>query len=190
MRVHNANTNFKKINHEAESNFQIGFRPHNFFISYTLFKVRPDYACRHLLDIMRVLGAILMNKIKQWINSFFEMVGPKVMKIIFVTVFILAVLFIGMATVIPELNHKTYQGIVVEKYKENHGLTTGTSRFIVLKHGKETIKIQNDDILLHGKFNSQSIQEDIIEGKKAEIKTIGFNFPRIGFYPNLYQIKQ
>ena len=156
MKVHNANSNDKKINHEVESNFRIGLRPHDFFMSFTVFKVPADYACRHLLDIMRVLGAILMNKIKQWINSFFEKVGPKVMKIIFVTVFILAILFIGMATVIPELNHKTYQGVVVEKYKENHGLTTGTSRFIVLKHGKETIKIQNDDILLHGKFNSSS----------------------------------
>lgn len=69
-------------------------------------------------------------------------------------------------------------------------MTTGTTQFIELRQGDRTIKIENSDILLHGKWDSLAVQKDIREGEKATVHTIGFDVPSLRIYPNLYQIEQ
>lgn len=132
----------------------------------------------------------MMKKPKDYIYDVFQKIGNNKMKLIFIVVLIIGILFIGMGTFIPELNRQTYKGVVVEKYREHHDLTTGTTQWIVLKQGDRTIKIENNDILLHGKWDSKAIQKEIREGQQATVHTIGFDLPSIGLHPNLYQIEQ
>ncbi|WP_322214908.1 hypothetical protein P3U36_01725 [Staphylococcus pseudintermedius] len=120
----------------------------------------------------------------------YRKINHRVMQVIFAFGMILLILFIGMGTVIPELNRHTYEGIIVEKYREDHGMTTGATQFIELRQGDRTIKIENSDILLHGKWDSLAVQKDIREGEKATVHTIGFDVPSLRIYPNLYQIEQ
>ncbi|EGQ2974960.1 hypothetical protein EAF12_01115 [Staphylococcus pseudintermedius] len=120
----------------------------------------------------------------------YRKINHRVMQVIFAFGMILLILFIGMGTVIPELNRHTYEGIIVEKYREDHGMKTGTTQFIELRQGDRTIKIENSDILLHGKWDSLAVQKDIREGEKATVHTIGFDVPSLRIYPNLYQIEQ
>ncbi|EJD5700661.1 hypothetical protein M2L44_001720 [Staphylococcus pseudintermedius] len=120
----------------------------------------------------------------------YRKINHRVMQVIFAFGMILLILFIGMGTVIPELNRHTYEGIIVEKYREDHGMTTVTTQFIELRQGDRTIKIENSDILLHGKWDSLAVQKDIREGEKATVHTIGFDVPSLRIYPNLYQIEQ
>ncbi|WP_086427984.1 hypothetical protein [Staphylococcus cornubiensis] len=131
-----------------------------------------------------------MKKSKDKTSPKYPKISNRMMRILFIIGLILLVLFIGMGTVIPELNRHTYKGIVVEKYREDHGMTTGTTQFIELKQGDRTIKIENSDILLHGKWDSQAKQKEIREGEVATVYTIGFDFPSIGMHPNLYKIEQ
>ncbi|QDX01619.1 hypothetical protein DWB90_01820 [Staphylococcus chromogenes] len=119
-----------------------------------------------------------------------DKLGHKVMNTIFIIAFILLILFIGMGTVIPELNRQTYEGKIVQKYAENHSVTTGKTYFIEVQQGNKTIKIENADILLRQKFDSEDIQKEIKEGQTAKIETIGFNAPQWGLYPNLTHIEQ
>lgn len=115
--------------------------------------------------------------------------GSKVMNVIFIIAFILLIAFIGMGTFIPELNRHTYEGQVVQKYAENHSVTTGRTYFIELKKDQKTTKIENADILLRQKFDSSEIQNEIKEGQYVKVETIGFNLPQLGLYPNLTHIE-
>lgn len=119
-----------------------------------------------------------------------DKLGHRVMNTIFIIAFILLLLFIGMGTVIPELNRQTYEGKIVQKYAENHSVTTGKTYFIEVQQGNKTVKIENADILLRQKFDSEDIQKEIKEGQTAKIETIGFNSPQWGLYPNLIHIEQ
>lgn len=120
-----------------------------------------------------------------------DRIGKKTLQIIFVGALILLILFIGMGTVIPEFNRHTYKGVVVEKYKENHSFSTGKTQFIELEDKQHnTVKIENTDILLRGKFDSKAKQQSIQEGKEATVYTIGFDLPQFGIHPNSYKIDQ
>ncbi|WP_238658981.1 hypothetical protein [Staphylococcus felis] len=127
---------------------------------------------------------------KNILYRLFDKIGSRMMNFIFIIAFIILILFISMGTILPELNRQTYEGTIVQKYKENHLLTTGKTQFVELKSGNDTIKIENSDILLRNKFDSHHLQKEIKEGQKARIYTIGFNIPSIGLYPNLYKIEQ
>lgn len=137
-----------------------------------------------------MIGAMRMKKPQKNMYHVFQKLGKYTMRLIFIVALIVGILFIGMATLIPELNRHTYEGVVVEKYRENHNLTSGTTQFIELKQGDQTIKIENNDILLHWKWNSKALQKEIQEGKKIKVYTIGFDVPSLGLHPNLYRFEQ
>ncbi|UXR69434.1 MULTISPECIES: hypothetical protein [unclassified Staphylococcus] len=130
-----------------------------------------------------------MRKLNEFIYNLFQRVGTHVMKIIFAISGIILVLFLAMGTIIPELNRHVYEGKIVEKYAKNHTMTTGTTRYIVIQQGQTKTTIENNDILLHGKFNSKDIQQSLREGQKVKVYTIGFDAPKFGMHPNLYHIE-
>lgn len=99
------------------------------------------------------------------------------MQVIFAFGMILLILFIGMGTVIPELNRHTYEGIIVEKYREDHGMTTGTTQFIELRQGDRTIKIENSDILLHGKWDSLAVQKTFVKVRRRPCIRLDLTYP-------------
>ena len=131
-----------------------------------------------------------MKKAKAFLYNIMDKLGNRVMHFIFICGFILIVIFIGLGTFIPELNRQTYEGKIVQKYGENHSVTTGKTYFIEVQQGNKTVKIENADILLHQKFDSEDIHKEIKEGQTAKIDTIGFNAPKWGLYPNLTHIEQ
>lgn len=132
----------------------------------------------------------MLKKLKNIIYKLMDKLGSRIMKIIFVCGFVLLILFIGLGTFIPELNRHTYEGKVIQKYAENHSVTTGKTYYIELQQGKQLVKIENGDILLRQKFNSRDIQQHIKEGQSVKVHTIGFYLPQWGLYPNLTHIEQ
>ncbi|QLK86793.1 hypothetical protein [Staphylococcus sp. 17KM0847] len=130
-----------------------------------------------------------MKKITEKLYLLFERLGHRIMTCFFIVGAVVAILFISMATIIPELNRHVYEGEIIEKYHENHTFTTGTVRYIVVKNQETTITIENSDILLHGKLNSKAIHKDLREGQHVKVYTIGFDSPSWGMYPNLYRIE-
>ncbi|MDO5376243.1 MAG: hypothetical protein Q4F01_08690 [Staphylococcus rostri] len=121
----------------------------------------------------------LFERLGNWIKTAFFILGA-----------ISFVVFLAMATVIPEMNRHVYEGKIVEKYHENNGLTTGTTRYIVVQHGRDKTTIENSDILLHAKFDSRDIHDNLREGQNVKVYTIGFDLPKYGMYPNLYRVEQ
>ena len=69
-----------------------------------------------------------MKKTKGEKSPKYRKISHRVMQVIFAFGIILLILFIGMGTVIPELNRHTYEGVVVEKYRENHAEISATHR--------------------------------------------------------------
>lgn len=132
----------------------------------------------------------MMRKIKEGIFKVMDKLVSRVMNILFICGFIVLILFVGLGTFIPELNRHTYEGKVVQKYAENHSVTTGKTYYIEVKQGDQIIKIENGDILLRQKFDSRDIQDQIKEGQQIKVDTIGFYLPRWGFYPNLTHVEQ
>ncbi|KIX91828.1 hypothetical protein TP70_00690 [Staphylococcus microti] len=131
-----------------------------------------------------------MKKTNDRIYTLFNRLGSWTMTAFFVIGTIIFILFIAMATVIPEMNRHVYEGKIVEKYHKDDGISTGTTRYIVVKHDHGKTTIENSDILLHGKFNSRDIHDTLREGQTVKVYTIGFESPKFGFHPNLYRIEQ
>ncbi|UXR78166.1 MULTISPECIES: hypothetical protein [unclassified Staphylococcus] len=129
-----------------------------------------------------------MKKLNEFFYALFERLGQRMMRTIFVIFGLLLILFLALGTVIPELNRTVYKGEIIEKYTENHAMTTGTSHYIVVQHGQTKTTIENTDILLHAKFNSKDIHQSLREGQQVKVYTVGFDYPRFGIYPNLYRI--
>ena len=131
-----------------------------------------------------------MKKKNDRLYTLFNRLGSWAMTAFFIIGTIIFILFIAMATVIPEMNRHVYEGQIVEKYHKDDGLTTGTTRYIVVKHAGGKTTIENSDILLHGKFNSRDIHDTLREGQTVKVYTIGFDSEKFGFHPNLYRIEQ
>lgn len=105
-----------------------------------------------------------------------DKLGSRVMNIIFICGFILIILFVGLGTFIPELNRHTYEGKVVQKYAENHSVTTGKTYYIELKQGIKLLKLKMVIYYYVKKFDSRDIQNQIKEGQQIKVDTIGFTY--------------
>ena len=51
-------------------------------------------------------------------------------------------------------------------------------------------ELQNEDILLRGKFNSSTIQGKLKEGEKYNITTVGWRIPLFSSYPNIVKYEK
>lgn len=86
-------------------------------------------------------------------------------------------------SIIPLFNSTTYTNVTVVD-KSYSGESDGYLVWVEDENGVQ-YELQNEDILLKGKFNSSTIQGKLKEGEKYNITTIGWRIPLFSSYPNI-----
>ena len=103
-----------------------------------------------------------------------------------VLLFIVAIIFIF--SILPLLNTTTYNSVIVID-KSYSGESDGYLVWVEDGNGVQ-YELQNEDILLKGKFNSSTIQGKLKEGEKYNIKTVGWRIPLFSSYPNIIEYEK
>ena len=105
----------------------------------------------------------------------------------------LAVLILFIAVIIfisalPLLNTNTYTNVIVID-KSYSGESDGYLVWVEDEDGVQ-YELQNEDILLKGKFNSSTIQGKLKGGEKYNITTVGWRIPLFSSYPNIVEYEK
>lgn len=100
--------------------------------------------------------------------------------------FIAAIIFIFSS--LPLFNTTTYNNVTVID-KSYSGESDGYLVWVEDENGVQ-YELQNEDILLKGKFNSSTIQGKLKEGEKYNIKTVGWRIPLFSCYPNIIEYEK
>ena len=106
----------------------------------------------------------------------------------YVVVFILMVVLIFIVSIAPLLNTTTYNNVTVID-KSYSGESNGYLVWVEDNNGIQ-YELQNEDILLKGKFNSSTIQGKLKEGERYNIKTVGWRIPLFSSYPNIVEYEK
>ena len=103
-----------------------------------------------------------------------------------VLLFMVAIIFIF--SILPLFNTTTYTNVTVID-KSYSGESDGYLVWVEDESGVQ-YELQNEDILLKGKFNSSTIQGKLKEGTKYNITTIGWRIPLFSSYPNIVEYEK
>ena len=103
-------------------------------------------------------------------------------------VFILIGVLIFIISIAPLFNSTTYTNVIVVE-KSYSGESDGYLVWVEDENGVQ-YELQNEDILLRGKFNSSTIQGKLKEGEKYNIKTVGWRIPLFSSYPNIVEYEK
>ena len=101
---------------------------------------------------------------------------------------LIIVLVLFIAFVVPILNTTTYNNVTIVD-KSYSGESDGYLVWVEDENGVQ-YELQNEDILLKGKFNSSTIQGKLKEGEKYNIKTVGWRIPLFSSYPNIVEYEK
>lgn len=104
-----------------------------------------------------------------------------------VTLFLIIGLIIFIS-IIPLFNSTTYTNVTVVD-KSYSGESDGYLVWVEDENGVQ-YELQNEDILLKGKFNSSTIQGKLKEGEKYNITTVGWRIPLFSSYPNIVEYEK
>ena len=91
-------------------------------------------------------------------------------------------------SIIPLFNSTTYTNVTVID-KSYSGESDGYLVWVEDENGVQ-YELQNEDILLRGKFNSSTIQGNLKEGEKYNITTVGWRIPLFSSYPNIVEYEK
>ena len=91
-------------------------------------------------------------------------------------------------SIIPLFNSTTYTNVTVVD-KSYSGESDGYLVWVEDENGTQ-YELQNEDILLKGKFNSSTIQGKLKEGEKYNITTVGWRIPLFSSYPNIVEYEK
>ena len=105
-----------------------------------------------------------------------------------VAMFILIGVLIFIISIAPLFNSTTYTNVIVVE-KSYSGESDGYLVWVEDENGVQ-YELQNEDILLKGKFNSSTIQGKLKEGEKYNIKTVGWRIPLFSSYPNIVEYEK
>ena len=101
---------------------------------------------------------------------------------------LIIVLILFMAFIFPILNTATYNNVTIID-KSYSGESDGYLVWVEDENGVQ-YELQNEDILLKGKFNSSTIQGKLKEGEKYNITTVGWRIPFFSCYPNIVEYEK
>ena len=101
---------------------------------------------------------------------------------------LIIVLVLFIAFVVPILNTTTYNNVTIVD-KSYSGESDGYLVWVEDENGVQ-YELQNEDILLKGKFNSSTIQGKLKEGEKYNIKTVDWRIPLFSSYPNIVEYEK
>lgn len=96
--------------------------------------------------------------------------------------------FVIICSILPLINTVTYNNVTVID-KSYSGESDGYLVWVEDEYGVQ-YELQNEDILLKGKFNSSTIQGKLKEGEKYNIKTVGWRIPLFSAYPNIIEYEK
>jgi hypothetical protein len=91
-------------------------------------------------------------------------------------------------SILPILHTTTYTNVTVFD-KSYSGESDGYLVWIEDENGVQ-YELQNEDILLKGKFNSSTIQGKLKEGERYNITTVGWRIPLFSCYPNIVEYEK
>ena len=91
-------------------------------------------------------------------------------------------------SILPLFNSTTYTNVTVID-KSYSGESDGYLVWVEDENGVQ-YELQNEDILLKGKFNSSTIQGKLKEGEKYNITTVGWRIPLFSSYPNIVEYEK
>lgn len=106
-------------------------------------------------------------------------------------VFIICQLIIALiifVSILPIFHTTTYSNVTVVD-KSYSGESDGYLVWVEDENGVQ-YELQNEDILLRGKFNSSTIQGKLKEGEKYNITTVGWRIPLFSSYPNIVKYEK
>lgn len=90
--------------------------------------------------------------------------------------------------ILPIFHTTTYTNVTVVD-KSYSGESDGYLVWVEDENGVQ-YELQNEDILLKGKFNSSTIQGKLKEGERYNIKTVGWRIPLFSSYPNIVEYEK
>ena len=99
---------------------------------------------------------------------------------------IVAIIFIF--SILPLFNTTIYTNVTVID-KSYSGESDGYLVWVEDENGIQ-YELQNEDILLKGKFNSSTIQGKLKEGEQYNITTVGWRIPLFSSYPNIVEYEK
>ena len=91
-------------------------------------------------------------------------------------------------SVLPLFNTSAYNNVTVVD-KSYSGESDGYLVWVEDENGVQ-YELQNEDILLKGKFNSSTIQGKLKVGETYNIKTVGWRIPLFSSYPNIVKYEK
>lgn len=103
-------------------------------------------------------------------------------------IFILIGVLIFIVSIAPLFSSTIYTNVTVVE-KSYSGESDGYLVWVEDENGIQ-YELQNEDILLKGKFNSSTIQGKLKEGSTYNIKTIGWRIPLFSSYPNIVEYEK
>ena len=101
---------------------------------------------------------------------------------------LIVAVIIGLISILPLLNSTTYTNVTVVDTSYS-GESDGYLVWVEDENGVQ-YELQNEDILLKGKFNSSTIQGKLKEGEKYNITTVGWRIPFFSCYPNIVEYEK
>ena len=106
-------------------------------------------------------------------------------------VFLISGLIIALIifiSILPIFHTTTYTNVIVVD-KSYSGESDGYLVWVEDENGVQ-YELQNEDIILKGKFNSSTIQGKLKEGEKYNIKAVGWRIPFFSCYPNIVEYEK
>lgn len=100
----------------------------------------------------------------------------------------LIIILIIFISIIPIFHTTTYTNVTVVD-KSYSGESDGYLIWVEDENGVQ-YELQNEDILLRGKFNSSTIQGKLKEGEKYNIKAVGWRILLFSCYPNIVEYEK
>ena len=100
----------------------------------------------------------------------------------------LIIALIIFIAILPILHTTTYTNVTVVD-KSYSGESDGYLVWVEDENGVQ-YELQNEDILLKGKFNSSTSQGKLKEGEKYNITTVGWRIPLFSSYPNIVEYEK
>ena len=104
-----------------------------------------------------------------------------------IIILIIAIL-IAILSIVPILHTTTYTNVTVID-KSYSGESDGYLVWVEDENGTQ-YELQNEDIILKGKFNSSTIQGKLKEGETYNIRTVGWRIPLFSSYPNIVEYEK
>jgi hypothetical protein len=103
---------------------------------------------------------------------------------IYAVIIVLILVFVGVASIIPQLKESQYVATVTDKERIVNG---ESSYYLIFTKDVEgnVLVLQNSDSLWRGKWDSSNVQGALEVGKTYKFRVYGYRVPFLSWYENI-----